>query len=287
MDTHDHTDVGGRSFGQGRPERRGVDVPPPTPSAPPVGPVDGADQTAASTADRFENSSIVVHSEELVYRLSIVVLVAVGVAVFVFPFAERPIFHIWYAVLPATEVTAPHVYAPLELKFTELKFAALAGVVSALPVAAYQAYRFMRDGLYANERRYYLAAVPTTLVLATLGLAFAYFLLLPFLFAYFFSYSAQAATTAFSLGQTFDLILVVFAYMAFVFQLPLLLMGAVAMGLTTRAWLVKRRLLFWAGFFALSFVVGPDPTGMVPIVVMATMVVLFEGSLVLLRWTGN
>lgn len=249
---------------------------------------DSPDQSAPEEAlvDRVAESSIAEHSEELVYRLSIVVLVGVVAALLVFPIAERPIMHIWYAVLPASEVTAPHVYGPLELKFTELKFAALVGAVLALPMAVYQAYWFMRPGLYSNERRYYLAAVPTTLVLAGVGLAFAYFLLLPFLFSYFFSYSAEAATTAFSLGRTFDLILVVMAYMAFVFQLPLLLMGAVALGVTSRAWLVEKRLFFWAGFLALSFVVGPDPTGMVPIVVMLTMGALFEGTLVLLRWTG-
>ena len=37
----------------------------------------------------------------------------------------------------------------------------------------------------------------------------------------------------------------------------------------------------------LSFLLGPDPTGMAPVLVAATMVGLFEGTLALLRWTGN
>ncbi|MFC7135736.1 hypothetical protein ACFQRB_02265 [Halobaculum litoreum] len=59
------------------------------------------------------------------------------------------------------------------------------------------------------------------------------------------------------------------------------------MGLVTREWMEDRRLLFWSAFVGLAFIVSPDPTGMAPIIVGATMIVLFEGTLALLRWTGN
>jgi sec-independent protein translocase protein TatC len=50
----------------------------------------------------------------------------------------------------------------------------------------------------------------------------------------------------------------------------------------------ERRLLFWGAFVGLSFTfVAVDPTGMAPIVIGVTMIVLFEATLALLRWTGN
>jgi sec-independent protein translocase protein TatC len=64
-------------------------------------------------------------------------------------------------------------------------------------------------------------------------------------------------------------------------------MLAIMMNLTTRVWLEDRRLLFWGGFLGVAFLVSPDPTGMAPIIVAATMITLFEGTLALLRWTGN
>jgi sec-independent protein translocase protein TatC len=59
------------------------------------------------------------------------------------------------------------------------------------------------------------------------------------------------------------------------------------MGVTTRYWLENRRLYFWMGFAGVAFIFSPDPTGMAPFIVALTMVLLFEGTLLLLRWTGR
>jgi sec-independent protein translocase protein TatC len=145
----------------------------------------------------------------------------------------------------------------------------------------------MRPGLYPNERRYYLASVPTSLVLALVGVAFAYFLVLPFIFSYFLFYSQDVATIAFGLGDTFNLILLMMGLFAAIFQIPLFIMLAIMMGVTTRRWLASRRFYFWAGFAGVAFIFSPDPTGMAPFVVGLTMVLLFELTLLLLRWTGR
>ncbi|PSP78503.1 preprotein translocase subunit TatA [Halobacteriales archaeon QS_1_68_20] len=237
---------------------------------------------------------LTVHIEEMVLRLAAVLAVAGLVTAIAFPFAQEPITYIWYSLLPETVEragetisTQPRVYGPLELKLMELKLASLAGLIAALPMGVYQTYRFMRPGLYPHERRYYLAAVPTSLVLAFIGIAFAFFVVLPAIFTYFLYYSENAAEIAFALQQTFNLIIILKAFMAMVFQIPLLIMLAIMMGVTTRRWLENRRLYFWAGFMGIAFIFSPDPTGMAPLLVAATMVVLFEGTLALLRWTGN
>jgi sec-independent protein translocase protein TatC len=64
-------------------------------------------------------------------------------------------------------------------------------------------------------------------------------------------------------------------------------MLAIMMNLVTRTWLEARRLLFWGAFLGLAFLVSPDPTGMAPIIIGATMITLFEGTLLALRWTRS
>jgi len=54
------------------------------------------------------------------------------------------------------------------------------------------------------------------------------------------------------------------------------------MNLVTRQWLGAKRLIFWG-----AFLFNSDPTGMAPIIVTLTMIVLYEGTLAVLRWTGN
>jgi sec-independent protein translocase protein TatC len=92
---------------------------------------------------------------------------------------------------------------------------------------------------------------------------------------------------AFGLSETFGLILLMLGMFAVIFQIPLFIMLAIMMGVTTRRWLEGRRLYFWFGFAGIAFLFSPDPTGMAPFIVALTMVVLFEGSLLLLRWTGR
>jgi sec-independent protein translocase protein TatC len=230
------------------------------------------------------------HIEEMIRRLGLVFLVGGVVMLVVFPAADGLINYLWNTHIPGAATIAdrrPRLYGPLELLLTELKVAALAGLIAGVPVLVYQSYRFMRPGLYPNERRYYLAAVPTSLVLAFVGVAFAHFVVLPAIFAYFTSYTTGTALVAFGLRETFNLILLLMGYMAVVFQIPLFIMLGIMMGLVTRRWLEDKRLLFWGAFLGISFLVSPDPTGMAPIIVTVTMITLFEGTLALLRWTGN
>jgi sec-independent protein translocase protein TatC len=171
--------------------------------------------------------------------------------------------------------------------FARLKVATLAGFVVALPVVVYESYLFMKPGLYPQERRYYLASVPTSLILAFVGVGFAYLLVLPAMFIYFTGYTEQAAEVAFSLTETFNLIVMMLGFFALIFQIPLFIMLAVMMGVASRRWLARRRIYFWGGFATIAFVFSPDPTGMAPILVAVTMIILFEGTLLLLYWTGE
>jgi sec-independent protein translocase protein TatC len=227
------------------------------------------------------------HIEEMVYRLGIVLVVIAIVSGIVFPFGDRIINFLWYSVLPGGDIARPRVYHPLGLILARLKVATLVGFVAGLPVFVYQTYLFMRPGLYQSERRYYLASVPTSLVLGIVGVIFAYFLILPAIFTYFLTYSQDAAVIAFGLTDTFDLIVLMLGLFAAVFQIPLFVMLAIMMGLTTRRWLVAKRLYFWGGFLGIAFLFSPDPTGMAPIMVSATMIGLFEMTLFLLRWVDR
>ena len=234
-----------------------------------------------------EEMPLAAHIEEMMRRLGIVFLVGGAATLAVVAESTELINYFWGYHIPEPLENRPRLYGPLELPLTRLKVAGLAGVVVGLPAFVYETYRFMRPGLYERERRYYLAAVPTSLVLGGVGIAFAHFLVLPAIFSYFTTYTADAATIAFGLAETFNLIVIMMAFMAIVFQIPLFIMLAIMMNLVTRQWLEAKRLIFWGAFLGIAFLFSPDPTGMAPIIVTLTMIVLFEGTLAALRWTGN
>ncbi|WP_169302443.1 twin-arginine translocase subunit TatC [Halorientalis salina] len=269
------------------------------PGDPPDPPSGGATGTPGAPDD--QEMPLTAHIEEMVRRLGVILLVMAAVAAVAFPFADRLINFLWFSLLPGAasqcppptgasasvgDSACPRVYHPLALMLARLKVATLAGFILALPVFVFQTYLFMRPGLFPRERKYYLAAVPTSLVLAAVGVAFAFLLVLPAIFTYFLYYSEGAAAIAFGLSETFNLMVMMLGMFAFIFQIPLFVMLAIMMGVTTRRWLETRRLYFWGGFLTIAFFFSPDPTGMAPIIVGLTMVILFEGTLALLRWTG-
>lgn len=283
----------------GESETGGSDIPAEEPAVPaePYDPEMGPDGEFDGPPGDQEQP-LAQHIEEMFSRLLIVIGVMAVASALAFPFAERLINFLWFSFLPGSpslcptpvatnEIACPRVYHPLGLMLARLKVSALIGFVLALPVFVYESYLFMRPGLYPQERRYYLASVPTSLILAGIGLLFAFLLVLPAIFEYFLFYSTGAADIALSLSQTFDLMVMMLGFFAVIFQIPLFIMLAIMMGVTSRRWLVARRLYFWAGFGTIAFIFNPDPTGMAPFIVALTMIVLFEGTLLLLRWTGR
>ena len=268
-----------------------------------------ADPTSTTTVEQDypsdgpasdEEMPLADHIEEMVKRIGVVIVVMAVVSGVVFPFAERLINFLWFSYLPGSITQCPanpdisqggaacaRIYQPLALIFARLKVATLAGFVVALPVFVYETYLFMRPGLYPKERRYYLASVPTSLLLAAAGVAFAHFLVLPAIFTYFVYYSDGATVIAFGLTETFDLMVLMLGGFAIIFQIPLFVSLALMMGIVTRRWMAAKRLYFWGAFAGLAFLFSPDPTGMAPIIVAATMIALFEGTLLLAKWTGR
>ncbi|OSP09531.1 MFS transporter [Halorubrum ezzemoulense DSM 17463] len=234
-----------------------------------------------------EEMPLAAHIEEMMRRLAVVFLIGGLATLVVVTESTELINYFWRYHIPAPLANRPRLYGPLELPLPRLKVAGLAGVVVGLPAFVYETYRFMRPGLYETERRYYLAAVPTSLILGGVGIAFAHFLVLPAIFSYFTTYTSDAATIAFGLAETFNLIVIMLAFMAIVFQIPLFIMLAIMMNLVTRQWLEAKRLVCWGSFLGIAFLFSPDPTGMAPIIVTLTMIALFEGTLAILRWTGN
>jgi len=216
---------------------------------------------------------------ELTRRLLIVLGVAGTVALAVLPVADRLLLALWNASL-LTEATArPNLLRPLGFAFARLKLAAIVGGVVALPVFVHQFYRFLGPALYPQERRYYLVAVPTSLVLACLGAAVVGWGFLPLVLPRLVEYSQGITALALGINETIGLVLFLIAAFALLFQLPLYVVLAVAMGLTSREWLRERRLYFWGLFVSAAFLFSPDPTGMTKTLLAGTAVLLFELAL--------
>ena len=170
--------------------------------------------------------------------------------------------------------------------FVEIKVALFAAFLFAFPIIANQLWAFVAPGLYAREKRAFLPFLIATPVLFTMGACLAYFVVMPLAFPWFLGFqgdrgglNAQALP---EMGQYLDLVMRFILAFGVSFLLPVFLMLLNAAGLVTRDQLVAGRKYVIVAVFAVAAIITP-PDVISQIMLAAPLILLFEGSLVLMH----
>jgi sec-independent protein translocase protein TatC len=150
---------------------------------------DHADSSAASPAMSFGE-----HLEELRRRLifALVSLLPIFILCLVFgttlmEFLLQPLqTQLRAANLPVLLQAT----GPMETFSAWIKVALIFSLILGIPLALYQLWLFIAPGLYAHERRFARFLVPLSISLATLGLLFLYYVLLPAVLSFVLNFGA-------------------------------------------------------------------------------------------------
>ena len=242
----------------------------------------GADLSEKPKNDKDYKEHLVGHLRELRKRIAVVLAVlAVGAFIF-YPFSGDVIAYLWKALLPENVLMS--VYSPTEFIMTRLRLSVAFAVAAGFPILMYELFRFMSRGLYTNERQFMMKVVPTSFLLFLFGAGLAYFLVLPVFMRYVIYYSDMTALSQISLEETVNSIITLTLGFGGVFQIPLLMVIAMKMGLVEPQTLRRYRYVVYGLLFSLAFFVSPDPTFFAQVIVGAALIVLFEMSLILVRF---
>ena len=239
-----------------------------------------ADKSAASDGSMPVSG----HLREL--RRRVVVCVLLLLAVFCACLAAAP-----RIVTLLTDMGARYAYvyvyiAPQELFLVYMNVALIGALVLCFPVLAYEAYAFCSPGLTAKERRYTLGALFAGALCFLLGVAFAYFISLPFMLRFLIQFTAEVDVSAsISIDQYVSFLLTVFIIFGLVFELPVVSVLLTALGVIQPAWLVKgRRVMIVVIFFLAAVITPPDVVSQVMLAL--PMMALYELSILLSRAVG-
>jgi len=222
------------------------------------------------------------HLAELRQRLLVIFAGVAIVTAVVFPFSDEMIRTMWDHLLP-TEAEMV-VYGPWEIVTIRIMLSLICAFMIGVPLLLYEMLAFMRPGLYPSERRFLYLVVPFSLILFVAGAAIGYFLVVPTFFGLVISASSDVAFAQLSIKNTFSMVMTTTAGFGLVFQLPLLIVFAVKMGLIKYKSLVERRWLVYSGLLAFAMLATPDPTLLSQLVVAVMLVILFEFSLLIARF---
>jgi sec-independent protein translocase protein TatC len=224
---------------------------------------------------------LMVHLVELRNRLAIVIIWLILGIFIAYPFSAHGMLLIWQEFLNSNvDMTA---YSPLEWMLARLELSLVFALAITVPQFFYQIYRFTGKGLYPNEKRFFVKVIPLSFLLFIFGVTIGYFIVLPIMFKYILFFSGDMATAQLSVRETLSAVTTILAGFGIVFQLPLLVIFAVKMGLIKYETLKKQRIIIYSAILALSLFLSPDPTFIAQIVVALLLGVLFEFSLMLVR----
>jgi sec-independent protein translocase protein TatC len=198
------------------------------------------------------------HLVELRDRLLRMVVAIVVVFVALFPFANdiytliaEPI----RAQLPegstmiATQVASPFL--------TPFKLALVAAVFVAMPYLLFQIWGFVAPGLYQHEKRLALPLVASSIVLFYLGMAFAYYVVFPLVFAFFTSVTPDGVAQMPDIAFYLEFVLKLFFAFGVAFEIPIATILLVAMGMTTPESLATKRPYVIVGVFVAGMLLTP------------------------------
>lgn len=185
------------------------------------------------------------------------------------------------AVLPegtsmiATDVAAPF-FAPFKLTF-------IVAICLAIPYILWQVWQFIAPALYSREKKLMAPLVFSSTLLFYAGIAFAYFVVFPLIFAFFTSVAPAGVTIATDISSYLDFVLKLFFAFGLSFEIPIAILLLIWSGSVTRQALAEKRPYIIVGAFVLGMLLTP-PDVLSQTLLAIPMWLLFEAGLWLSRF---
>jgi sec-independent protein translocase protein TatC len=164
-----------------------------------------------------------------------------------------------------------------------VKVTALAAFLVALPYVLYQAWAFVAPGLYDHERKLALPLVVGSTVLFLTGVGFCYYFVFGKVFAFIHEFAPKSITPAPDIEAYFSFVITMFLAFGVTFEIPIVVILLVRMGLVTVEKLKEARPYVIVGAFVVAAVVTP-PDVLSQFMLAVPMIVLYEAGVFVARF---
>ncbi len=232
--------------------------------------------------------SFMSHLVELRQRLvrAVAVVLALFVVLFLWP-GSAAIYDLLAAPLmnalpQGTTMIATGVITPF---MVPVKVTALAAFLVALPYVLYQAWAFVAPGLYDSEKKFALPLVVSSTLLFVLGIAFCYYFVFGKVFAFIHDFAPKSITPAPDIEAYFSFVITMFLAFGVTFEIPIVVIVLVRMGLVSIEQLRAARPYVIVGAFVVAAVVTP-PDVLSQFMLAVPMCLLYEAGLIMARFVG-
>jgi sec-independent protein translocase protein TatC len=168
---------------------------------------------------------------------------------------------------------------PTEAFFLWMKIAALAGVLISSPYLMWQVWLFIAPGLYSKEKKLAIPFVVGSSALFIGGAAFSHYIVFPFAWKFFASFSNDFLEFMPRVQDVFSLYVKLLLALGLVFQLPMLVFVLAKLGIVTAGFLVRNIKYAVLIIFIVAAVITPDASPVTQSLVAAPMFALYLFSI--------
>jgi sec-independent protein translocase protein TatC len=138
-----------------------------------------------------------------------------------------------------------------------VKVTLLVAFLIALPVVLYQAWAFVAPGLYEHEKKLVAPLVVSSSALFLLGVAFCYYFVFGTVFKFVNEFAPQSVAVAPDIESYFSFVMTMFIAFGVTFEVPIIVIVLVRMGLVSVGKLKEFRPYMVVGAFVIAAVVTP------------------------------
>ena len=249
--------------------------PAPAPEGQPPAPSEATPQSE----EGGEPMGLMDHLSELRSRL-VRCCIAVGIGFGICWAVVDPIFDV--LIQPLLAVLPPGTHAQYttlpEAFFTRMYIAFVAGVFLASPAIFYQIWAFVSPGLYDEEKRHILPIAFLSAIFFLAGGAFCYFIVFPFAFSFFVSFSTPDIVVTPKVSDYLSFVLKLLIAFGLIFEMPIFTLFLARMGILTAAMMRRGRRYAIVGIFILAAILTP-PDVVSQLLMACPMLLLYEASI--------
>ncbi|MBB5273066.1 twin-arginine translocase subunit TatC [Quisquiliibacterium transsilvanicum] len=168
--------------------------------------------------------------------------------------------------------------------FTLTKVAFLTALLFSLPWVLYQAWAFVAPGLYEHEKKFAVPLIVSSVFFLVVGIGFAYLFVLPAAYKFFYSFASQTGADVLQdLQKYWDFTLAIFFGFGLTFEVPVVEMLLVKLGMVSVQQLKDARRYVVVGAFVVAAVLTP-PDVVSQFMLAVPLILLYELGIFMARF---
>jgi sec-independent protein translocase protein TatC len=222
------------------------------------------------------------HLEELRWRIiysliGIVVGLAIGLY---FSFAFNLVELLQAPLIPYMQGHRLVVLHPMDAFTIRIQIAFVIGLTVAAPVVGFQLWAFLAPALHKPEKRVVVPVLFAAAILFLCGVALSWFFVLPMTLKWTYQLAGDSLETMYAASEYFGFATNLALAFGLAFEVPLLIVALVALGIMSAAVLNKSRKFAILGIFVLAAVISPGDAVTATLALAIPLYLLYEIAVV-------